>query len=109
MRASPPCSSESPIRDGMTNPVIDNAVRSRYELALDGGVAFLDYQRAGNVRVLTHSEVPQALRGRGIGGELVAGALQLVREQGMRVKPRCSYVVRFIERNPQFQDLLQQP
>jgi predicted GNAT family acetyltransferase len=93
----------------MTNPVIDNAARSRYELPLDGGVAFVNYQQAGNVRMLTHSEVPAALRGRGIGAELVAGALQLAREQGVRVKPRCSYVVRFMERNPQYQDLLPQP
>ena len=93
----------------MTNPVIDNPARSRYELALEGGVAFVDYQQAGNLRVLTHSEVPLALRGRGIGAELVAGALQLAREQGVRVRPRCSYVVQFMERNPQFQDLLQLP
>jgi uncharacterized protein len=93
----------------MTNPVIDNPARSRYELALDGGVAFVDYQQAGNVRVLTHSEVPPASRGRGIGGQMVAGALQLAREQGVRVNPRCSYVARFIERNPQYHDLLQQP
>jgi uncharacterized protein len=109
MRASPLCSSESPIGNGMTNPVIDNPARSRYELALDAGVAFVDYQQVGNLRVLTHSEVPPASRGRGIGAELVGGALQLAREQGMRVKPRCSYVVQFIERNPQYQDLLQQP
>jgi uncharacterized protein len=54
----------------MTNPVIDNPARSRYELALEAGVAFVDYQQAGNVRVLTHSEVPPALRGRGIGAAL---------------------------------------
>jgi uncharacterized protein len=93
----------------MTNTVIDNPARSRYELALEGGVAFVDYQQAGNLRVLTHSEVPPALRGRGIGAKLVAGALQLAREQGVRVRPRCSYVVQFMERNPQFQDLLQLP
>jgi predicted GNAT family acetyltransferase len=93
----------------MTNPVIDNAARSRYELALEGGVAFVDYQEIGKLRVLTHSEVPPALRGRGIGAELVAGALQLASEQGVRVQARCSYVARFIERNPQYQDLLQQP
>src|SRR5579863_4361090 len=109
MRAWPRCSSESPIGDGMTNTVIDNPARSRYELALDGGVAFVDYQRAGNLRVLTHSEVPPALRGRGIGAELVAGALRLAREQGVRVKPRCSYVAQFIEQHPQYHDLLQQP
>ena len=90
----------------MIGAVTDNSARSRYELLLDGGVAFVDYQITGNVRVLTHSEVPLALRGRGIGAELVAGVLQLAREQGVRIKPRCSFVVQFMQRNPQYQDLL---
>jgi hypothetical protein len=81
MRASPRCSSESPCGDGMTNRVTDNPARSRYELLLEGGV----------------------------GARLVGGALQLACEQGVRIKARCSYVAQFIERNPQFQDLLQQP
>jgi predicted GNAT family acetyltransferase len=92
-----------------TNAVIDNSVASRYELALDGSVAFIDYQSRGPVRVLTHAEVPTALRGRGIGGALTAGALDLVRAQGGRVEPRCPFVVQFIARNPHYQDLLAQP
>ena len=106
MRALRRCSSESQTGDRMIGPVTDNPARSRYELLLDGGVAFVDYQIMGNLRVLTHSEVPPALRGRGIGAELVAGVLQLAREQGVRVKPRCSFVVQFMQRNPQYQDLL---
>ena len=106
MRALRRCSSESRTGDCMIGAVTDNSARSRYELLLDGGVAFVDYQLTGNVRVLTHSEVPLALRGRGIGAELVAGVLQLAREQGVRIKPRCSFVVQFMQRNPQYQDLL---
>jgi predicted GNAT family acetyltransferase len=106
MRASRRCSSESQTGECMPGPVTDNPARSRYELLLDGGVAFVDYQIMGNLRVLTHSEVPPALRGRGIGAELVAGVLQLAREQGVRIKPRCSFVVQFMQRNPQYQDLL---
>lgn len=92
----------------MTNAVTDNAARSRYELLLEGGVAFVDYQALGNVRALTHSEVPPAMRGRGVGARLVAGALQLARAQGVRITARCSFVAQFIQRNPQYQDLLQQ-
>lgn len=93
----------------MINPVVDNPARSRYELVLEGDVAFVDYLVVGKVRVLTHSEVPPALRGHGVAAELVAGALQLVREQGLSVEPRCSYVMQFIERNAQYHDLLRQP
>ncbi|HEY4974856.1 MAG TPA: GNAT family N-acetyltransferase [Steroidobacteraceae bacterium] len=89
--------------------VIDNALASRYELALDGAIAFIDYRSRGKLRVLTHAEVPAALRGRGIGGVLAAGALDLLRAQGGRVEARCAFVAQFIARNPRYQDLLEQP
>jgi uncharacterized protein len=93
----------------MTSAVSDNPQRSRYELAVEGGIAFIDYQRVGRLRLLTHTEVPPALRRRGVGARLTAGALQLVGEQGERIEVRCSYVAQFITRNPQFRDLLAQP
>jgi predicted GNAT family acetyltransferase len=90
------------------NAVFDNPLASRYELALDGSVAFIDYQSRGNVRLLTHAEVPTALRGRGIGGRLTAGALDLVRAQGGQVEARCAFVAQFIACNAHYQDLLAQ-
>jgi predicted GNAT family acetyltransferase len=86
--------------------VTDNAAHSRFELSLSGSVAFIDYQRTGTHYVLTHAEVPATLRGRGIGAQLTAGALQLVRAQGGSVVARCPYVAQFIAHNAQYQDLL---
>jgi predicted GNAT family acetyltransferase len=86
--------------------VQDNAAESRYELELDGGIAFIDYTVSGPVRTLTHAEVPVALRGGGVAARLTAGALELARSQGLQVIPRCSYVVSFMERHPEYQDLL---
>lgn len=89
--------------------VRDNVTRSRFELDLDGGVAFIDYTRTQGGRVLTHSEVPVNLRGRGIGLRLVTGTLQLLRAQGEKVVPRCAFVAHFIERHPEYADLLALP
>jgi predicted GNAT family acetyltransferase len=86
--------------------VTDNASGQRYEMKLDGGVAFIDYTVNGNVRTLTHAEVPVALRGGGVAGRLTSATLDLVRTQGIKVIPRCPYVVTYIERHPQYQDLL---
>ena len=86
--------------------VTDNPVHSRFELALSGSVAFIDYQRTGTRYVLTHAEVPATLRGRGIGAQLTAGALQLVRARGGSVVAHCPYVAQFIAHNAQYQDLL---
>ena len=90
----------------MTAAVTDNSARSRYELETDGGTAFIDYRRSGGVRVLTHAEVPVQLRGSGIGTQLTAGTLELVRSQGEKVVVHCAYVAYFIARHPQYQDLL---
>ena len=86
--------------------VTDDPAHSRFELALSGSVAFIDYQRSGTRYVLTHAEVPATLRGRGIGAQLTAGALQLVRAQGGSVVARCPYVAHFIAHNAQYQELL---
>jgi predicted GNAT family acetyltransferase len=90
----------------MTEQVVDNTAQSRYEMKLEADVAFLDYTIAGNVRTLTHAEVPLALRGGGIAARLTGGALELARSQGVKVIPRCPYVVTFMERHPEYQDLL---
>ena len=90
----------------MTDQVLDNTAQSRYEMMLEGGTAFIDYTVAGNVRTLTHAEVPVALRGGGVAARLTSGALQLARSQGIKVVPRCPYIVTFMERHPEYQDLM---
>lgn len=89
----------------MMSTVRDNQARRRYELEVEGSLAFIDYHRAREVVTLTHAEVPQALRGGGIGSALVRGTLELVRSQGARVVPRCPFVATYMDRHPEFEDL----
>lgn len=90
----------------MANEVTDNAARQRYEMQVEGSVAFIDYRDAGTVRILTHAEVPVALRGRGIAGQMTAGVLELVRARNGTVVPRCPYIANYIASHPQYQDLV---
>ena len=90
----------------MTAATRDNAARQRYELDTAGGLGFIDYHRSGAVVTMVHAEVPPAMRGRGVGSELVRGALELVRARGEKVIPRCSFVVAYFKRHPEMQDLL---
>ena len=83
----------------------DNAAQNRFELDLGGTLAVLDYQRRGQVLALNHAEVPAELAGRGAGSRLVREALELVRSRGERVVPRCSFVVAYMQRHPEFDDL----
>lgn len=90
----------------MTRTVHDNSERERYELEVEGGFAFIDYRRSGGVVTMTHAEVPRALRGGGVGSELVRGALALVRQRGDKVVPLCSFVEHYMQRHPEVHDLL---
>ena len=73
--------------------VTDNRARKRFELEIDGQIAFLDYERRDGEVLLVHAEVPRALRGRGVGGKLVDGTLALVNAAGLKPVPLCGFVV----------------
>ena len=78
----------------------------RYELEVDGEVAFTAFQKRGDTVVFTHTEVPQDERGQGVGETLIKGALQQVRDAGLEVIPLCPFVDAYIRRHPEEQDLL---
>ena len=90
----------------MTEAVRDDSARQRYELDVADTVAFIDYLREGRNVIMTHAEVPLALRGDGVGSALVQGALALVRERGEKVVPLCPFVARYMRRHPETRDLL---
>lgn len=88
------------------NPVTDNSARQRFELEEDGKLAFADYRRDGDVLILPHVEADPALRGRGAAGRLMTGIMAIVRERGVKVAPVCSYAVTWLQRHPEYHDLL---
>lgn len=86
---------------------------NRYELLVDGvQVGYTDYQiRAGSDGkdeiVFIHTEVDPSRQEKGLGSELVRGALNLVRaENDYRVVAKCPFTKHFIEEHPEYQDLL---
>ena len=83
--------------------VRDNEKAHRFEMALEGGaVAVLDYRLDGTVMTLTHTGVPPEFEGRGIGARLVKGALDQIRDRGLKIVVRCWFADKFIERNPAY-------
>lgn len=86
--------------------VRQNTALSRFELEVDGHVAFVTYHMVGDVMVLPHTETPFALRERGIGERVVLGALAHARAQGLKVRPMCSFVRHVLTQHPEHQDLV---
>jgi len=78
----------------------NNIEASRYEYDVEGGVAFANYRMAPGVVTVNYTEVPAALRGRGIGAKLSAAVLDHVRAEGLKVIPRCGYFAGFIREHP---------
>lgn len=87
--------------------VTDNTEKSRYEMSVEGRIAFVLYRRQGDVVLLNHAEVPPELEGRGVGSALARATLDHLRGEGKKVVPRCSFIASFIRRNPEYQDLLE--
>lgn len=86
--------------------VTDNPAQSRFEMPVEGKIAFVAYRRGDGVIFLNHAEVPMELEGRGIGSELARATLDHVRAEGLKVVPRCGFIAAFIRRHPEYQDLV---
>jgi predicted GNAT family acetyltransferase len=87
-------------------PVRDNIAQGRYEMQLADAVAFITYRRSPGTVSLDHTEVPEAYAGKGVGSALIQGTLDMLRAEGSKVVPRCSFVKRFIEKHPAYADLV---
>jgi predicted GNAT family acetyltransferase len=90
----------------MNDTVSDNTAQQRYELAVDGHVAASYYEIADGVITFVHTEVPPELGGKGIGSKLIKGALDQVRAGGLKVIAQCPFVKAYIEKHPEYADLL---
>ena len=86
--------------------VTDNAAAHQYEARIDGQLARLVYERRGDTLVLTHAEVHPSISGRGIGSRIVRAALDDARARRLRVIPRCPFVRAYVERHPEYRDLV---
>ncbi len=91
----------------MNPEVIHNAELHRYEINLDGEkVGHADYKVDGDVLVFDHTEVDPAHQGKNLAGILMRHAREDVRARGLKMRPDCSYVVKFVERYDEFSDLV---
>jgi predicted GNAT family acetyltransferase len=86
--------------------VVNNPAKHRYELAVDGHLAAVHYSVADGIITFVHTEVPSELGGKGIGSELIKGALDQVRAGGLRVIAECPFVKGWIGKHADYTDLL---
>ena len=90
----------------MTDRFRDNEGLNRFELDIDGVIAFVSYRKSPGAITLVHTEVPPELGGRGIGSKLGRATLDAVRAQGRALSVECEFIRGFMGKHPEYNDLL---
>ena len=85
-------------------PVTDNQAASRFEISEGGYLAELRYHHSGKRLSLIHTEVPEELEGRGIGGRLVIAAVDRAAREGLTIVPYCPFARSWLERHADVAD-----
>lgn len=86
----------------------DRKERHQYELSMDGKLAaHIVYRMRGEGTIdLVHTEVEPPHEGQGLASRIVKFALDDARARGLKVRPSCSYVERWIRKHPEYADLV---
>jgi len=87
--------------------VVDHPEKNRFELPVEDATAVAYYRVEGNRVVMTHTEVPQHLSGRGIGSQLARGVLEAIRASGRKAVLNCPFLAGYASRHPEYADLIE--
>ncbi|MGQ1948603.1 GNAT family N-acetyltransferase [Geofilum sp. OHC36d9] len=99
---------EPHIRNNMkTNTIIHNPALSRFEITIDSQTAVIDYQPVSpQVWIISHTKVPAILEGQGIASHLAKTLLTYCRQKNIKIIPECSFVVSYLQRHPEWNDVI---
>ena len=86
--------------------VLDNPSAKQYEAGVEGSLSRIEYIKAQDKIYLTHTEVPQALEGKGIGSALVLKVLEDIEAKGLTLVPLCPFVALYLKRHPEWKRLV---
>ena len=88
--------------------VTHDTTTERYLITVDGRDAgYADYIQGDGVRDFHHTVIDPEFRGQGLSKPLIQAALDDTRAAGDKVRPLCSAVAGFIEKHPEYRDLVQ--
>jgi len=87
--------------------IVDNEEARRFELCLGEELAgVMIYRSRPNALALIHTEVDPGFSGQGLGGKFVAAVLDQLRESEVKILPLCPFVSSYVERHPEYLDLV---
>ena len=83
-----------------------DAGQHRFVISVDGIEGVLGYHNEGRLMVISHTDVPAVIGGRGVAGQLVRAAFEHARNEGWTVRPDCSYAAAWVKKHPEYASLL---
>ena len=86
--------------------VVHNASNQRFEINIDGQLSVLEYTFKNHRLFLTHTEVPPALEGQGLGTKLAHVALEYARQNDLAVVVICPLVKEYVDSHPEYQSFV---
>jgi predicted GNAT family acetyltransferase len=79
---------------------------ARYEMDEQGQTSYADYRRDGDRLYIDYVFTPVPLRGTGASGRLMTALSADARDKGLRITPICGYAAAWLQRSPEFRDLV---
>jgi predicted GNAT family acetyltransferase len=86
--------------------ITDNKTSSRFEMKVDGNISYIEYMLAGNKIILTHTEVPVQLEGKGVASAMIKKVLMHVEGTDRKLVPLCPFVAAYIKRHPEWEKIV---
>lgn len=69
--------------------------------------ALMTYKKSGrNEITIDHTEVDEAMQGKGLGKQMVSAAVEYARENDIKIVPVCPFVKEIIDKTSEYQDVL---
>ncbi|MBA4852428.1 GNAT family N-acetyltransferase [Emticicia sp. BO119] len=62
-------------------------------------MAYQEYIKRQNEIIITHTEVPKELEGKGLGSLLAKNALQYAEENGLKLMPLCPFMATYVRKH----------
>lgn len=70
-----------------------------FAIQIDGDMAYQEYIQTKTDLVITHTEVPKQLEGKGLGSLLAKNALEYAEENGLKIMPLCPFMAAYMRKN----------
>lgn len=87
-------------------PLVKNDAAKQFELTAEGHKALIRFNETPRHITLVHTEVPEALEGKGVGAALVEKTLEHIGQTGKTLILLCPFVFAYIKRHPDWKRIV---